>query len=309
MRATQGCTDASEEARDGDGGDEEEDADVSWLEQEPSLWVGDVEGDSTGGFPWLVLPQPPQPRCGGGSRCLYDELFTDGNAETVELCFDAVRGFVGRHFRTVMPGPDRRNMDIIRQRGGPWIKLVYILLAIVHEHALRDQVLADVDDVGTKERIVAFHRAASIAARSLFESPFTDKNAGVLVRRFLYVCLLCWVMLGSGESIENYCDHFGARPARPGAARAAPPSSSDDELATREELLAIAAAMRRGNGHSPHGAPPEASEPHPPPTSDATQPTAPSASPSATPPPAAPDARPARGAKQCVFASFGKPRN
>ena len=187
-----------------------EEGESGWLDGESETWEEDPERD---GIPTGFQP-PANKRARKSSEvgrtCLYDELFS-GNAEAISECFDAVRSFIGRHMVTLLPCEDRRHMNVVSERGPPWLKLAFIVTAIVHERALREQIEDDAIDEEAIRRIEAFHRVASIATRSLFESPFTEKNAVIVVKRFLYVCFLAWNVMSDRVSVENYADFFGAR--------------------------------------------------------------------------------------------------
>jgi hypothetical protein len=172
-----------------------------------------------------------------GARCLYDSLFRDDDSvrETVCRCFDATRSLVERTYGSIMLERDTVHMKSVCEYGNAAAKLAFVLMAIVHEHALSDEIEAEVTSKILLQRIDSFHRLVSIASRSLFESPFTDKNAHVFVARYIVLCALGWMCLRDSASIENLCDMFGY--AYPNEARFRRPKPT---LASASDLAEIA---------------------------------------------------------------------
>lgn len=172
-------------------------------------------------------------------QCVYDELFSDdmGVARgAIEACFRGLYQMIVRNYTGLLSAQDVGRLITIRDRGDIAAHLAFFLTAIVHEHALRDEILAMTrGDESVKDKILAYHRLLSIATRSLYETAFTDANAPVLVGRFLQICTIAWRCLDAA-TITNLADGFGARSTKQVVADNMPPMSTTaqlDEVASR----------------------------------------------------------------------------
>lgn len=168
--------------------------------------------------------------------CLYDELFSLGNAEHMRECidktYDSIEKFKKRMYDAVLNEKDRRRSEAIASSGNSGLKLVMILLAITHESSIRDTIECDaaerLDSIRkefqgsedeseielfieeTMHKIDLFYRVLSIGVRSLYETPYTELNAQTYVRAFLNFCFFAWSCCDS-DSMEMLCDAFSSR--------------------------------------------------------------------------------------------------
>jgi hypothetical protein len=169
------------------------------------------------------------------SRCLYDDLFSTDEGEardSIDRAFSKFYEFGLRTYGMFMSDADIGRLKMMAERGNHGLKLAFMLFVMTHETAIRKNVnkaaIATLMDAGTALdsgmgletvcKTVGFYRVLSIAVRSIFETPFTEVLAPVLVDRFIQFAYICWKCTDS-EAMQNLCDSFSSRKRVPGTPR------------------------------------------------------------------------------------------
>ena len=147
------------------------------------------------------------------ARCLYDEVFSNDEEvarEAIDSTFESIYDFTRRNYGGSLSTSDEKRLELVRQLGNHGLRLAFVLSMLANEPVIREEIDADVEDVATISKTTVFYRVISIATRGMFETPFTEENAHIIVSRFIQFCSIAWRCLDA-DSMSNFCDRFSAR--------------------------------------------------------------------------------------------------
>jgi hypothetical protein len=106
---------------------------------------------------------------------------------------------------------DIQRYDELCARGGTALKLMFVLMMLAHDAALRQQIVCTANaDVATQRKVAAFYRVIAIALRSIYVTPFTETSMKRIMLSTLEFCYVGWAC-HDADGITHYCDRYAAR--------------------------------------------------------------------------------------------------
>lgn len=144
-------------------------------------------------------------------KCVYDSFFAMDNTatEAIEKAFESAKAYELRIYGQYYNKKDLEYLENLAKKGGPILKLMFVIGELTHDAAWRAQV-EECSDPAVQEKVRGFFRVMSIAMRSMYEANIDEHTAKRIVLSTVEYLHRCWSCCDKKHQ-DIACDYFASR--------------------------------------------------------------------------------------------------
>jgi hypothetical protein len=147
---------------------------------------------------------------GKEGRCMYDDLFTEETSrDAIKKVREDILAYGMRNYGAHLKKRDAERIRDQTERGGYAAHLLFVILMLTHNAALREQI-EDTADPEVIDKVKGFYRVMAIATRSIYVSPFTERSVRRMALGVIRFCFMAWRCFDA-DGMARLCDWYSAR--------------------------------------------------------------------------------------------------